>query len=189
VKKTVPRDSLFIVCSLLTKNELWIIPSKVFYEKSVSVKGTRDKEYVRLNIGREGSATYEELRTYRDNFVQLTQGATSRVKKELERASRIILEKHLTQSQAELKILQILSNSKSVLSTREIVKFVKEMLERDFTKADLQELSHGRLRWEVTTRFAIYQGLKKKNMIESKGKNQWVITDKGLEYFRRDPGL
>lgn len=136
----------------MSKDELWIIPSKTFYEKATQAKGSRDIEYIRLNIGPEGSESYEGLRLYRDNFNQLATGATQKVKRDIERASRRIVEEHLKQPQAEIEVLRILSNSKSPLSTKEIVQLIKEKLEKTFTKADLETLTRGSVRWEATTR-------------------------------------
>ncbi len=85
VKKTSPRDSLFIICYPMSKPEVWIIPSKVFFEKGSRAKGRTGKDYVRVAIGNEGSSTYEAFREYRDNFHLLTRGATSQVRRAVER--------------------------------------------------------------------------------------------------------
>ncbi len=56
-----------------------------------------------------------------------------------------------------------------------------------FSDADLEPTKgtkgkSNRSRWEVTARFAIYQGLKKRGLIETRRKkNEWYITPKGRE--------
>jgi hypothetical protein len=180
VKKTPPRDNLFIICYLMSKPELWVIPSRVFLEEGSRARGRIGKDYIRLAIGSEGSASYEALREYRDNFTLLTKGASAQVKKAVERAHRRIAGKHFRQADYEHEILRILSKWKSPLSTSQIIQLLKERLGELFSEADLAKISGGRVRWEATARFAIYQGLKKKGLIESKGKNQWVITRNGL---------
>jgi hypothetical protein len=185
MRETKPRDNLFIICYLTSKPELWVIPSKVFFEMGTGVKRA-GKSYVRVTIGKEGSESYEHLREYRDNFHLLTAGATPQVKKAVEQATRRIAEEHLTQADAENAILSLLDAAREqndMLSTKEIVESLWNSLRGDFSPADLVILRSGRARWEATLRFAIYQGLKKKGFIESIGKNQWVITEKGRDHL------
>ena len=84
----------------------------------------------------------------------------------------------------EKEILAILANQKAPLTSREIIARIKERMVAKFSEADLERVSHDRVRWEATARFAIYQGLKKRKLIEAKSKNQWLITSKGLEQLK-----
>ena len=189
VKKTTPRDSLFIICYLVSPPELWVIPSKVFFERGASVKGRAGKQFIRITIGREGSTNYETFRQYRDNFHLLT-GATTRQyvgRHAVEQYHAPISGKHHKQADLEAEILQILSSQGSPLSTKQIIQTIHDRLANTFSETDLAKVSAGRTRWEVTARFAIYQGLKKKQLIESKGKNQWVITDSGIKRIKESP--
>jgi hypothetical protein len=186
VKKTTPRDSLFIICYLVSPPELWVVPSRVFFERGTSVKGRTGKHYVRVVIGKEGSSNYEAFRQYRDNFHLLT-GATTRQhigRHAVEQYHAPLTGKHLKQRDLEAEILHVLSGQSSPLSTKQIIQTIRDRLANTFSETDLAKISAGRTRWEATTRFAIYQGLKRKKMIQSKGKNQWVITQSGLEHLK-----
>lgn len=175
-----PRDSFYIVCWLSDRGrqDFWTIPSKVFHElgKSSTISG---REYIQLNIGGEGSTNYYKLAEYHHNFGNLLQGATSDVQRAVKTASKRIEGQHFTQQDYEKEILRILAEEKHPLSSKEIVTKIKERMGNSFSKADLARGSHGRIRWETTVRFAIYQGLKKDGSIEAKTKNQWVITPLG----------
>lgn len=170
----------------MNKDDLWVIPSKVFYEKSSTTKLKDGREFVRLSVGPEGSESYEELRIFRDNFNILATGATVTIKKAIEQASRRVSEEHLMQPHAEIEVLKILHETQVPLSSKEIVELMKKRLEKELSKADLKPLSYGRPRWESTVRFAICQGLKKRKMIETKGKNQWIITEEGIAHLKEN---
>lgn len=176
------RDSFFIVCWLSDRdrNDFWAIPSKVFQElgKPLNVKG---RNYVQLQIGKESSANYAKLLPYHYNFVQFLSGATAEVHKEVQKAWKRVEGQHFRQPDYEREILAILSESAVPLSSKLIVEKVKERMGSQFSQADLEGMSRGRIRWESTARFAIYQGLKKKGLIGAKSKNQWVITSKGRD--------
>jgi hypothetical protein len=78
----------------------------------------------------------------------------------------------------------MLNESQQPLSGVEMIKKLSEKFDGQFSKADLEILSGGKPRWEATARFAIYQGLKKKGLIEAKNKNQWTITQKGIDQLK-----
>jgi hypothetical protein len=82
------------------------------------------------------------------------------------------------------EFLKILNESSKPLSGAEMIQNLKTKFDGEFSKADLKILSGGRPRWEATARFAIYQGLKKKDLIEAKTKNQWTITQKGIDQLK-----
>jgi hypothetical protein len=177
-----PRDNFFVVCWLNDHgaNDFWTIPSRVFYEsgKQIKVKG---RDYIQLLIGREGSTNYNKLADYHHNFGKLLSGATAEVHKAVQRAWKRIEGQHFTQSDYEREILAILAEAKVPLSSKKIVVKIKEKMGTRFSQADLESTSRGRARWESTARFAIYQGLKRRGLIEAKTKNQWVITSKGCD--------
>jgi hypothetical protein len=57
-----------------------------------------------------------------------------------------------------------------------------------FSKADLEPTKgtkgkSNRKRWEVTARFAIYQGLKRKGLIVTVGKNMRISHPKGMMHL------
>lgn len=39
VRKTTPRNNLFVICFLMSKTEVWVIPSKVFFERGSPARG------------------------------------------------------------------------------------------------------------------------------------------------------
>lgn len=177
-----PRNKFFIVCWLNEHghDDFWAIPSKVFYElgKQVKVKG---RDYVQLTIGRVGSSNFNKLADYHYNFGKLLSGATAEVKKAVQKASRRIEGQHFMQPDYEREILGILAEAKVPMSSKEIIVKVKERMGTRFSQADLESTSRGRMRWESTARFAIYQGLKRRGLIEAKTKNQWIITSRGRD--------
>jgi len=179
IKYVRPRENFYIVCYLLSKPEIWVIPSKVFLAKASLIKGRNDRQFYRLSIGKEGSPSYEELRQYRDNFAQLIGNQPTRAKGNRTRISG----SHFTQPDLEIEILQVINEKTHPMSSIEIIRELKVRLGSLFTQADLELTVGGRLRWEATARFAIYQGLKKKQYIEAMTKNQWVITEKGKQYL------
>jgi hypothetical protein len=177
-----PRDNFFFVCWLSDRdrNDFWAIPSRVFDElgKHISVKS---RKYVQLMIGRESSPNFSKLSAYHYNFAKLLSGATPEVHERVQRAWKRVEGQHFTQPDYEREILTILSEAGRTLSSVEIVSRVKERMGPRFSQADLESISRGRTRWGSTARFAIYQGLKKKSLIEPKSKNQWTITRKGQD--------
>lgn len=180
-RKFVPRDSFYIACYLNSRHgrEIWIIPSKVFQAKGKVVQ-VRGRDYIQLRIGKEGSPSYNELAEYK-NFGVLLQGASKEVRKFVSQVSKRVEGPHFKQPEFEKEVLSILSSASRPMSTKEIVSKIEERLGSRFSKADLAMLTRGRVRWEGTARFAIYQGLKKKGLITAPSKNQWVITQKGRE--------
>jgi len=176
-----PDPTFFFACHLASRRETWIIPSRVFLEMGTSVR-YKNKEYVRLSIGEEGSSSYESLRHYRDNFELLKKGQVTPVASPvpLKRTTARIAGKHFKQDQIELEVLRILQDPlQQPLPAKEIVRLVGERLGSQFGPADLARVN-GRVRWEVTTRFAIYQGLKKRGLIEAGEKNRYSITQEGI---------
>lgn len=99
--------------------------------------------------------------------------------KEVQKASRRVEGQHFKQPDFEKEILLILSKSTGPLSSLELIGMLKQRMASKFSRADLEIGNRGRTRWENTARFAIYQGLKKRGLIEATTKNQWTITSKG----------
>ena len=93
-------------------------------------------------------------------------------------AGRRVEGAHFTQRDFEREILDLLSKETRPLSTKEIIEGLRVRLEGRRSEADKAPVSAGRIRWEATARFAIYQGLKKKGLITAKSKNQWVLAQK-----------
>jgi hypothetical protein len=184
VKDTKPRENFYIICYLMLKNEVWVLPSKVFFEDATKVKGKNGRILHRLTIGKEGSKTYEELRRYRDNYAQL-KGQTGKEPSTGTGRPRVEGD-HFTQGAFEEEILRILVDASTPIAAAEIINIVKLNLSYEFSKADNELVSNGRPRWEATARFALYQGLKKKGLIEAKGKNQYIITQLGRQALKPD---
>jgi hypothetical protein len=177
VRKLKPRESLYIVCCF--GDEIpWIIPSKIFYKIGKVMKGDKT---VSLNIGREGSTTYERLRQYSGNFIQLAKGATTEVRRVVERASKRIDAPHLTQTDYALAVLDNLSMGKP-LSTKEIVKRVWISLYARLSQADKEVLKGGRERWKTTLSYTL-SALRKNGLIKEQEKNQFAITKEGTDYL------
>ncbi len=73
VKEFTPRENFFIICYNLKEPDIfWVIPSKVFQEKSQHLK--RFKRF-RLILGDEDSKMRRALHIYRNNFFQLKEGS------------------------------------------------------------------------------------------------------------------
>lgn len=178
-RRFTPRDNFYITCYLSTRwgRSIWTIPSKVFVTKSRPVQ-VRGKEYYQLRIGKEGSQAYNELAEYQ-NFGPLLRGATAGVRRDVSQASKRVEGPHLKQPDYEKEVLAILSEASAPMTARAIVSSIGIRMKSKFSAADMQKLKRGRIRWEGTARFAIYQGLKKKGLIEDKGKNQFIITPAG----------
>jgi len=187
-RKFKPRGNFFLICYLNTRrgNDLWVVPSEIFASVGKPVK-VRKRDYVQIVIGKEGSESYELMRQYRSNFNLLLTGATKEVRKAVKKAVRRIEGEHFKQPEFERKILQMLAIEANPLQSKEIIRRLELELEGNFSEADLEPGKDGRLRWEKTARFAIYQGLKTKGFIEAKSKNQWVITPKGMTDLQRSP--
>ena len=187
-RKFKPRGNFFIICYLNTRrgNDLWVLPSETFAHMGKPVK-VRNREYVQIVIGKEGSQSHEAVRQYRSNFNLLLTGATQEVRKAVRKATRRIEGEHFKQPDFERRILQMLAVETNPLESKEIIRRLQLELESKFSEADLEPGKDGRLRWEKTARFAIYQGLKTKRLIEAKTKNQWVITPKGVTELGRSP--
>jgi hypothetical protein len=67
------------------------------------------------------------------------------------------------------------------MSTRQIISEIEKRMGHRFSAADKARMNRYRLRWENTARFAIYQGLKPRGLIEAKRKNQWTLTQKDID--------
>ena len=182
VRKFKPRSSFYIACCLGTGSEaeLWLIPSQVFYTKGKRAKAN-GREYVRLTVGGESSASYDMLRRYSYNFTQLTKGASKEVKQAVKQASQRIDKPHLTQTDHALAILDNLSLART-LSSKEIANKVYVSLSSRFSEVDVARLTGGRKRWQTSVSFAI-SALKKRHFIEEKDKNEYAITQEGTKYL------
>ncbi len=184
-RKFSPRHNFYIACYLSSRwgRNIWIIPSKVFLARSKPIQ-VRGKGYLQLRIGREGSQSFNDLAEYQ-NFGALLKGATQETKKAVSKASKRVEGPHLKQPDFEKEVLAILYGATMPMPAKEIVATIKSRMESRFSRADLEMLTKGRIRWEGTARFAIYQGLKRKGLIEAKTKNQWVITPKGRDALKQ----
>jgi hypothetical protein len=180
-----PRDSFFFVCWLSDRggDDFWVIPSRVFHELGKPTVA-RGKERIQLNIGKEGSENYSKLAPFHHTFEKLLQGATTDVQRAVRKASRKVEGEHFVQREYEREILTILTEAELPMSSKQLIDKIKERMGSSFSKADLGTTSRGRTRWESTARFAIYQGLKKRKLIEAKSKNQWVITTQGRAFLK-----
>lgn len=184
-RRFAPRDNFYVICCLSTRGrlEFWTIPSKLYRAKGKPIQ-VRGRDYLQLNIGREGSQSYNELAGCQ-NFGKLLEGASEEVRKAVSRASNRIEGPHFKQKDYEREVLLILSEATGPLRTEEIITAIKERMGPKFSRADLAPLTRGRIRWEGTARFAIYQGLKPKGLIEARTKNQWMISAKGKEILNQ----
>jgi hypothetical protein len=165
------RDSYYIMCN--TPETYWVIPSKVFSKMAAHTTG-----YLRLQIGREGSESYEALRHYRENLNQLLTGAPKDTKQTVSTVRERIKEPHLKQQNYQWSIMERLNVVKAPLTGKQIIEWVYSDLKSDFSEADLAKLRSGGTRWEKTARWAI-TNLTRSGFIERKEKNQYVITPKG----------
>lgn len=86
----------------------------------------------------------------------------------------------LTEKNARKLVLKVLAESTRPLARKEIVKKVGELVE--LTEKDLEPVKSGLPRWEAKVRWEITR-LAREGLVESKGKNQWVITEKGRAYL------
>ncbi len=97
---------------------------------------------------------------------------------------------HLKQQDYEREVLTLLSEMTAPIPARVIIRDLERRMRGRFSEADLEptEGTRGKSnspRWEVTARFAIYMGLKKKGLIRAVSKNQWVITPAGREFISK----
>jgi hypothetical protein len=187
VRNFEPRDSYYIVCVRASPHsqqpeEVWVVPSKLFGKLGHSTKDGG----VQLSVGKPLSEKYETLREHRDNFDHLLKGASEEVKSVVRQASKRVEGPHLKRPDYEKEILELLAGGSSPMSTHDIIEDLGYRMNSRFSDADLEPTrgtkgKSDRSRWEVTARFAIYQGLKKKGLIETRGKkNEWYVTPKGL---------
>jgi Mrr N-terminal domain len=137
---------------------------------------------VQLNINSEMK---KRLAEYHHTFDNLLTGADETVKRAIHRATASrIKEPHLSQKEIASGILSVLSESKELMTTAEIVKELGSELSDRLTNKDWEKTHSDRpSRWEKNARFAIYQFLKKQKMIEARSKNQWTITEIGRGYL------
>jgi hypothetical protein len=192
VRNFEPRDSYYIVCVRASPHsqqpeEVWVVPSKLFGKLGHSTKDGG----VQLSVGKPLSENYETLREHRDNFDRLLKGASEEVKRVVYQATKKVEGPHLKQPDYEKEALEILAEDKSPpMTTWVLVHELERRLKDRFSKADLEPTSgtkgkSNRKRWEVTARFAIYQGLKKKGLIDPEG-DGWVISPKGRALIGKD---
>jgi hypothetical protein len=193
VRNFEARDGYYIVCVLAGPHsqqpeEVWVIPSKLFGKLGHSTKDGG----AQLAIGKPLSANYETLREHRDNFDHLLKGASEEVKSAVHQASKRVEGPHLKRADYEREVLELLSSDPAAgMPTRVIITNLEHRMRDRFSKADLEPTKgtkgkSNRKRWEVTARFAIYQGLKKKGLISSDGKSGWIITLKGRASIGKD---
>lgn len=103
----------------------------------------------------------------------------------MEQASRRIEGPHLTQDDYKRETLYLLSKKQKPMKAKEIVdEFYSTMKER-LSQDDIKILKGGRQRWDETLRYTIYGFLKRGGYIEDRGKNQFVITDKGRQLLTK----
>ena len=177
-----PRENFYLICFLREKHgdDFWILPSKMFKELGKPRKvGTRD--YIQLKIGKEGSETYNRLSANHSNWGMLLAGATQEVRKTVEGAWKRVEGPHFKQTDFEKFVLFTVGEAKTPISTTDIIDGLEDSLSGILTEADLERSKRNIPRWQNNVRFAIYQGLAKKELIRSVGKSRWEITDKGKE--------
>jgi len=169
--KFQPRDSFYIMCS--TPQTYWLIPSKLFSKMAAHTTG-----YLRLQIGKEGTTSYEALRNYRENLNQLLTGAPRDTRQTVTTVRERIKGPHLKQKDYESMILQGLTHEKRPMTGKQIIEFIWYAFHDKFSEADMAKLKSGGTRWEKTARWAV-TNLAAKGFIEATEKNQYVFTDKG----------
>jgi hypothetical protein len=180
------RDSYYIVCVKAGPHsqqpeDVWVVPSKLFGKLSHSTKDGG----VQLGIGKPLTTNYETLREHRDNFDHLLKGASEEVKSAVYQATKKVEGPHFKQPDYEREVLELLASPEAAgMPTRVIIRNLEHRMRDRFSKADLEPTEgtkgrSNRKRWEVTARFAIYQGLKKKGLIAPEGDGGWIITPKG----------
>ena len=185
-RKFTPRESFYIICYLNTRHgeELWVLPSRVYSQMGTPAKAG-NREYIRLAIGKERSESYEQLRRYRDNFSLLTEGATAEVQRAIKQASKRIEGPHLTQNDYKRETLYLLSKKQKPMKAQEIVDEFYATMHYRFSQDDTKILKGGRQRWDETLRYTIYGFLKRGGYIEDRGKNQYIIAEKGRQLLAK----
>lgn len=113
----------------------------------------------------------QPIETPKESQSSITQGGMERIKGPL------------TDPLAKRLVLNVLANTTRPLRRREIVEEVGKRVE--LTPHDLEKTKSGRPRWEVTVRWVI-SILKMDKLVESKGENQWVITEEGRQFLTRE---
>src|SRR6266566_1355001 len=176
-----PRSNFFLICSVSSRrgDYLWVFPSKVFFENATETKTKKGKEYLQLRIGPEGSESFERFREYRDNFQKLLTGATAEVRTTVKRASKRVEGEHLTQADFFPEILLVMSAVDKPLQHQEIQERLAAKLSTKFSKWDLEIGKYNQPRWKKNAAFAFYRGLVPQKLVETRSKNQWVLTEKG----------
>jgi len=180
-RKFKPKDSFFLICSVSSRrgDYLWVFPSKVFHENATSSKNKKGREYLQLRIGPEGSETFEKFREYRDNFPKLLEGATPEVRTAVKKAFKFVEGEHFKQEDFKREILLVMSAVDKPLQHAEIQERLSAKLSTKFSKWDLEIGRSNEPRWKKTAAFAFYRGLVLQKLVEARGKNQWVLTEKG----------
>ncbi|MEM4970112.1 MAG: winged helix-turn-helix domain-containing protein [Sulfolobales archaeon] len=89
----------------------------------------------------------------------------------------------LTKPLAKQLVLKILASARKPLGRKEIVEEVSKMIE--LTPQDLERTKWGLARWEAEVRWAVTE-LKGEGLIKSIARNQWIITEKGLEKLKKE---
>jgi hypothetical protein len=71
------------------------------------------------------------------------------------------------------------------MTRKEIVQKVYDAIHGRFSPLDEKRVEKGELRWKAWTNYAI-SSLKLRGLIDTMGKNQYVITDAGRKYLHED---
>lgn len=182
VKDFQPRDSFYIMCYLSTRygENYWVIPSKIFAQMA-----SRSKGFMRLQIGKEGSESYEALRNYRENLHQLLAGAPKGTRQTVTSVRERIKGPYFTQKDFERFICAQLSITRAPKTRKQITEAVfNQYLQGKLSAADQQNIKSGQPRWRSTADWAI-SNLKRRGMIKDVAKNQYVLTEKGLRAINR----
>lgn len=169
-KNMRPRPDFFFILHYEGTDESWVLPSDVARKH---VAGSGDRIIL-------GDAMKQSLHPYKNAYYMIV-GAGSKNSRMLAQSTGRVSRKHLKQADYEKEVLKILAESGVPMSSKEIIAAIFKRLGPRFSPADQEPLSRGRLRWEGTARFAIYQGLKPRGLIEAKAKNQWTLSTKGRE--------
>ena len=192
-----PRDNFYFICFCRSRrgDDFWIIPSRLFKRTSKPAK-IKNRDYRILQVGKEGSNSRTSFSGNYGKWDMLLAGASKDIRKIVTQASKRVEGEHLKQPDLEREVLTLLLYrgfqvpDVKPFRTKQIIDLLKEKLRDKFSTADLETTTVGGApRWQKNAEFAIYQGLKKKGLIESKGKNQWFITEKGVETLKQYPEL
>jgi predicted type IV restriction endonuclease len=85
-----------------------------------------------------------------------------------------------TRKNVQKLILKILANSGKPLTRKEIVEYVREHVK--LTEKDLELAKSGRPKWEANLHWELWK-LARDGLVESQGKNKWIITEKGRAFL------